>query len=138
MRFHVLTIFPDIFDSYIKESLFKRAAEKKLVAVKAYDLRAFTDDRHQKVDDRPFGGGPGMVMRADVLARAIEATPPSGDARPRLLMSARGAPLTQRRGEALAGGPGSLIVCGRFAGVAVKPRRAYGLRSRIALEKAAP
>ena len=72
MRFHILTIFPDMFDSYLDESLFKRAQKNKLVSVRAYDLRAFTKDRHKKVDDRPFGGGPGMVLKVQPVWDAVK------------------------------------------------------------------
>ena len=80
-----------------------------------HDIRAHAADRHGTVDDTPAGGGTGMVMKPDVLARAIDAV--ASDPRPRLLMSARGAPLTQARVAALAQGPGAVIVCGRFEGV---------------------
>jgi tRNA (guanine37-N1)-methyltransferase len=81
----------------------------------AIDIRSFATDKHRTVDDTPAGGGPGMVMKADVLARAIDAI--AADERPRLLMSPRGVPLTQSRVEALAGGPGVVLVCARFEGV---------------------
>src|SRR4051812_6209247 len=78
------------------------------------DIREHGLGVHRSVDDTPAGGGPGMVMRADVMARALDA---AGDGRPRLLMTPRGTPLTQPRVEALAQGPGAVIVCGRFEGV---------------------
>jgi tRNA (guanine37-N1)-methyltransferase len=81
----------------------------------AVDIRAFAPDKHRTVDDTPAGGGPGMVMKADVLGRAIDAT--ATDERPRLLLSPRGLPLTQARVETLARGPGIVLVCGRFEGV---------------------
>jgi tRNA (guanine37-N1)-methyltransferase len=84
-------------------------------ALDVADIRAFATDKHRSVDDTPAGGGPGMVMKADVLGRAIDAMP--ADRRPRLLLSPRGAPLTQARVEALADGPGVVLVCGRFEGV---------------------
>ena len=79
------------------------------------DIRTHATDKHGTVDDTPAGGGPGMVMKADVLARAIDAVP--ADSRPRLLMSARGRPLSQSRVMELARGPGAIVVCGRFEGV---------------------
>jgi len=79
------------------------------------DIRDFATDKHRSVDDTPAGGGPGMVMKPDVLARAIDAT--ATDARPRLLLSPRGTPLTQARVEALRRGPGAILVCGRFEGI---------------------
>jgi len=79
------------------------------------DIRDFASDQHRSVDDTPAGGGPGMVMKPNVLARAIDAT--ATDARPRLLLSPRGMPLTQGRVEALCRGPGAMLVCGRFEGI---------------------
>jgi tRNA (guanine37-N1)-methyltransferase len=90
-------------------------------------IRDFTTDRHRTVDDTPAGGGAGMVMRADVLAQAIDHASPKDDLRPRLLMSPRGMPLTQRRVRQLAGGPGAVIVCGRFEGVDQRLVEARGL-----------
>src|SRR5438477_5079592 len=111
----VLTIFPEMFPGPLGSSLAGKARENGLWALEARDIRDFAIDRHRTVDDTPAGGGPGMVMKADVLARAIDAA--GNDARPRLLMSARGVPLTQARVEALAAGPGLVAVCGRFEGV---------------------
>jgi tRNA (guanine37-N1)-methyltransferase len=84
-------------------------------AIDVTDIRAFAADRHRTVDDTPAGGGPGMVMKADVVGRAIDAT--AADERPRLLLSPRGTPLTQARVEALARGTGAVLICGRFEGV---------------------
>ena len=116
-RATVLTIFSDMFPGPLGASLAGKALAAGTWSLAAIDIRTSATDRHRSVDDTPAGGGPGMVMRADVLARAIDGALPAGDARPRLLMSARGAPLTQRRVEALARGPGAMIVCGRFEGV---------------------
>ncbi len=114
-RASVITIFPDMFPGPLGASLAGKAQEKGLWAVEAVDLRRFASDRHRTVDDTPAGGGPGMVMKPDVLGHAIDAA--ASDARPRLLMSARGAPLTQARAARLATGPGVVVVCGRFEGV---------------------
>jgi tRNA (guanine37-N1)-methyltransferase len=116
-RATVLTIFPEMFPGPLAASLAGKALASGLWALEPIDIRAHASDRHRSVDDTPAGGGPGMVMRADVLARAIDAATAQDDARPRLLMSARGAPLTQQRVAALARGPGVLLVCGRFEGV---------------------
>jgi tRNA (guanine37-N1)-methyltransferase len=97
-------------------SLAGKALASGLWALEARDIRASATDRHRSVDDTPAGGGPGMVLRADVLAAAIDAAGTGLD-RPRLLMSPRGRPLTQSRVRDLACGPGPLIVCGRFEGV---------------------
>ena len=113
----VLTIFPDMFPGPLGQSLAGKALATGIWRLDTHDIRTHASDRHRTVDDTPAGGGPGMVMKADVLARAIDAALAPDDARPRLLMSPRGTPLTQARVEALARGPGALIVCGRFEGV---------------------
>ncbi len=113
----VLTIFPDMFPGPLGVSLAGRALTTGLWALDAIDIRAYAADKHRSVDDTPAGGGPGMVMRADVLARAIDAAASADDTRPRLLMSARGVPLTQGRVSSLASGRGAIVVCGRFEGV---------------------
>ena len=114
-RATVLTLFPDMFPGPLGVSLAGKALASGLWALEARDIRDSATDRHRSVDDTPAGGGPGMVMKADVLARAIDAA--AGDSRPRLLMSARGAPLTQARVATLAKGDGAVIVCGRFEGI---------------------
>jgi tRNA (guanine37-N1)-methyltransferase len=116
-RASVLTIFPEMFPGPLGVSLAGRALAAGRWALDAVDIRVHASDKHRSVDDTPAGGGPGMVMRADVLARALDAVAGIGDPRPRLLMSPRGAVLTQRRAEALAAGPGVVLVCGRFEGV---------------------
>src|ERR1700728_1224071 len=114
-RASVLTIFPDMFPGPLGASLAGRALANGAWSLDAVDIRTFAADKHRSVDDTPAGGGPGMVMKADVLGRAIDAT--ATDQRPRLLLSPRGAPLTQKRVEALAAGPGVVMVCGRFEGI---------------------
>jgi tRNA (guanine37-N1)-methyltransferase len=114
-RASVLTIFPDIFPGPLSASLAGKALAAGAWSLDIIDIRAFATDKHRSVDDTPAGGGPGMVMKPDVLGRAIDAT--ATDQRPRLLLSPRGAPLTQTRVEALAGGAGIVVVCGRFEGV---------------------
>src|SRR6476620_6471405 len=113
-RASVLTIFPEMFPGPLGLSLAGKAIEKGVWALDAVDIRDHATDTHRTVDDTPAGGGPGMVMKADVLARAIDA---AGEGRPRLLMSPRGVPLTQGRVAQLAAGPGAIVVCGRFEGV---------------------
>ncbi|MCX7303004.1 MAG: tRNA (guanosine(37)-N1)-methyltransferase TrmD [Hyphomicrobiales bacterium] len=116
-RASVLTLYPEMFPGSLGVSLAGRALESGTWALDAVQIRDFAMDRHRTVDDTPAGGGAGMVMRADVLARAIDGASPPGDPRPRLLMSPRGLPLNQARVRALAAGPGAVIVCGRFEGV---------------------
>ena len=115
-RATVLTLFPDMFPGPLGVSLAGKALASGLWALEARDIRDSAADRHRSVDDTPAGGGPGMVLRADVLADAIDAANIAPD-RPRLLMSPRGRPLTQAKIMELATGPGPLIVCGRFEGV---------------------
>ena len=113
----ILTLFPGMFPGPLGTSLSGEALAQKIWALEARDIRDHGLGRHRAVDDTPAGGGPGMVIRADVLAASIDASLPPGDARPRLLMSPRGKPLTQARVRALAAGPGVAIICGRFEGV---------------------
>jgi len=115
-RATVLTLFPEMFPGPLGVSLAGKALASGLWALEARDIRDQATDRHRSVDDTPAGGGPGMVLRADVLAAAIDAAE-IAPGRPRLLMSPRGRPLTQSRVKELAAGPGPLIVCGRFEGV---------------------
>jgi tRNA (guanine37-N1)-methyltransferase len=115
-RATVLTLFPEMFPGPLGVSLAGRALASGLWQIEARDIRASATDRHRSVDDTPAGGGPGMVLRADVLAAAIDAAEIGPD-RPKLLMSPRGRPLTQARVRELAQGPGPLIVCGRFEGI---------------------
>ena len=114
-RASVITIFPDMFPGPLGLSLAGRARDKGIWAIDAIDLRDHATDKHRSVDDTPAGGGPGMVMRADVIARAIDAV--ATDDRPRLLMSPRGLPLTQRKVATLTQGPGVVLLCGRFEGI---------------------
>ncbi|MBA4791029.1 MAG: tRNA (guanosine(37)-N1)-methyltransferase TrmD [Rhizobiales bacterium] len=126
-RATLLTLYPDMFPGPLGHALAGRALASGLWALDALQIRDFATDRHRSVDDTPAGGGPGMVMRADVLARAIDAASPPGDQRPRLLMTPRGRPLTQRRVADLAQGPGAIILCGRFEGVDERVVAARGL-----------
>jgi tRNA (guanine37-N1)-methyltransferase len=124
-RASVLTIFPEMFPGPLGSSLAGKALASGAWSLDVVDIRGFATDKHRTVDDTPAGGGPGMVMKADVLGRAIDAT--ATDTRPRLLMSPRGTPLTQARIEALAGDPGVVLVCGRFEGVDERVIAARGL-----------
>ena len=110
----MLTILPEMFPGPLGTSLAGRALGVGLWSLSVRDIRAFATDRHRSVDDTPAGGGPGMVMRVDVLAAALDA---SGGAGPVLAMSPRGRPLTQARARALVSGDGVTIVCGRFEGL---------------------
>jgi len=124
-RATILTLYPEMFPGPLGISLAGRALANGLWSLEATQIRDHATDKHGTVDDTPAGGGPGMVMKADVLARALDAVP--ADARPRLIMSARGKPLTQARVRELAAGPGAVILCGRFEGVDERLIEARGL-----------
>jgi len=123
MRFHIITIFPGMFDSYLQESLFKRAQAKKIISVRAYDLRVFTKDKHRKVDDRPFGGGPGMVLAVQPVYDAVKKI--KSAARKTLkkrktrvvLFSTRGKRLDAAIARRLAKYDDIILICGRYEGV---------------------
>ena len=127
-RATVLTLYPEMFPGALGLSLAGRALEAGAWSLETVQIRDFATDRHRTVDDTPAGGGAGMVMRADVLARALDHAAPADDARPKLLMSPRGAPLTQARVRALAAGPGAAVLCGRFEGVDQRLIEARGLQ----------
>jgi tRNA (guanine37-N1)-methyltransferase len=123
----VVTLFPELFPGPLGASILGRGLADGLWSLRATQLRDFATDRHRTVDDTPSGGGAGMVLKPDILARAIDQVSPEGDTRPRLLMSPRGLPLTQARVRELAAGPGAVIVCGRFEGVDQRIIEARGL-----------
>lgn len=116
-RASVLTLYPEMFPGPLGISLSGEALSRGTWTLEARDIRAHGRGRHRSVDDTPAGGGPGMVIRADVLSEAIDAASPPDDPRPRLLMSPRGRPLAQAQVRELAQGPGIVVVCGRFEGV---------------------
>ncbi len=113
----VLTLYPEMFPGHLGLSLSGRALADGLWHIETVQIRDFATGKHRNVDDTPSGGGAGMVLRADVVARAIDAASSPGDVRPRILMSPRGVPLTQARARELASGEGVVILCGRFEGV---------------------
>lgn len=123
MRFHVLTIFPAIFDSYLDESLFKRAQKNKIISVRAYDLRMFTKDKHKKVDDRPFGGGPGMVLKVQPVWDAVKKIKTTRAKTLKkyktrvVLFSTRGKRLDAAMARRLVKYEDLILICGRYEGV---------------------
>jgi tRNA (guanine37-N1)-methyltransferase len=125
-RATILTLFPEMFPGPLGVSLSGKALASGVWALEARDIRASATDKHRSVDDTPAGGGPGMVLRADILAAAIDAAKLPASI-PRLLMSPRGRPLAQSRVRELAAGPGALVVCGRFEGVDQRAIEARGL-----------
>ncbi len=123
MRFDIITIFPQMFDSYLNESILKRTREKRLIEIKTHDLRRFARDKHRKVDDRPFGGGPGMVLKIEPLIKAINHAARSKIQDPRskilvVLFSPAGKQLDDKTALRLAKNKNRLIlICGRYEGV---------------------
>lgn len=113
----VLTLYPEMFPGPLGASLLGKALNKHLWSLEVRDIRAHGIGRHRTVDDTPAGGGPGMVMRADVACAAIDAAKEAGPERPAIYLSPRGIPLTQARVQTLAEGPGALLLCGRFEGL---------------------
>ena len=116
-RATVLTLYPEMFPGPLGISLAGKALAEATWSLEVRDIRASATDKHRSVDDTPAGGGPGMVLRADVLAAAIDTASPEGDTRQRLLMSPRGVPLDQAMVAEIAREPGVVIVAGRFEGV---------------------
>ncbi len=123
-RATVLTIFPEMLPGPLAYSLAGKALRAGLWRLETVDIRDFARDKHRSVDDAPFGGGPGMVMRPDVLDAAVAG---SGGAGPVILLSPRGGRLEQQRVRALAAGPGVTLICGRFEGVDERALEAGGI-----------
>lgn len=113
-RADVLTIFPSMFPGPLGESLAGKARDQNIWSLKTTDIRDFGLGKHRSVDDAPFGGGAGMVMRPDVLDAAIASV---ADDRPLIVLTPRGVPLTQKRAQELAEGSGIILLCGRFEGI---------------------
>jgi tRNA (guanine37-N1)-methyltransferase len=134
MRFEIVTIFPGFFSSFFENGILRRALAEGLVEVAIHDLRAFTHDRHRTVDDRPFGGGEGMVLKPQPIAEAFAslgiepkpAQPPASPARTRvILLSAQGRPFTQALARELASLDRVVLLCGRYEGVDERINQLY-------------
>lgn len=123
----VLTILPEMFPGPLGVSLVGTALENKLWALETLDIRNFAQDRHRSVDDTPAGGGPGMVMRADVVGPAVDAAREKAPEAPLIYLSPRGAPLTQARVRELSAGTGVTLLCGRFEGLDQRVLDARGI-----------
>jgi tRNA (guanine37-N1)-methyltransferase len=118
MRFDVLTLFPEIFTGYLGQSLLKRAVDAGIVSVQVHNIRDWAQGKHRQVDDRPFGGGPGMVLRPEPVVECVEAVQSTGDRPGHLvLLSPQGRRLDQRVVEELAALPRLAMICGRYEGV---------------------
>ncbi len=116
-RYDVLTIFPEMIASYAKESILGRAQEKKLIAVTGHDLRQWAEDKHRKVDDTPYGGGPGMVMKVEPIEKAVKKIRARSKNTRVIVTSASGKTFTQRDAERLAQYNQVIFVCGRYEGI---------------------
>ena len=115
MRFDVVTIFPHVFDPFLEVGVVGRARGRGLIEFEAHDLRDYTDDPHRQVDDAPFGGGPGMVLKAEPVFAAVEAARLVNPG-PVVLFEPWGEPFTQPVAQELAAEPGLILVCGRYEG----------------------
>lgn len=117
MRFDVLTLFPELFSGYLGQSLLKKAIDRGIVDVQLHDIRRWAHNKHQKVDDRPFGGGPGMVLMVEPLVECVEAVREQSPVAPHLIMlTPQGRRLDQRVVEELATHPRLMLLCGRYEG----------------------
>lgn len=117
MQFDVLTLFPEIFSGYVSQSLLSKAIESGLVQIDLHDIRNWTLDKHQRVDDRPYGGGPGMVMQVEPVVECVEAVQKTGESPGNLIMlTPTGKPLNQRLVEELVQRPRHILLCGRYEG----------------------
>jgi tRNA (guanine37-N1)-methyltransferase len=116
MRFDVLTLFPQMFPGYLGQSLLKKAIDAGLVDVRMQDFRKWTKDKHNSVDDRPFGGGPGMVMKVEPVVECVEEVQQEGPAAHVVLLSPQGRPLRQEVVEELSGHERLILMCGRYEG----------------------
>src|SRR5258708_9501203 len=118
MKFEIVTIFPDFFRGPLDYGIVRRARETKLIEISIHDLRGFTTDKHRTVDDRPFGGGEGMLLKPEPLFEAVESIFPERTARQRvILLSAQGARFDQAAARRLTGFEEILFICGRYEGV---------------------
>ncbi len=118
MRIDLMTLFPDMCDAVLRTSILGRARENGLLAVHCHDIRDYTTDRHRRVDDYPYGGGKGMLMQADPIARCFDAVCREAGARPHLIyLSPQGRTLTQQRARELAQLPNLALLCGHYEGI---------------------
>ncbi|MEY2893088.1 MAG: hypothetical protein RJA98_2996, partial [Pseudomonadota bacterium] len=119
MRFDVITLFPELFGPHLTQGITRRAYESRQVDVRLWALRDFAEDNYRRVDDRPYGGGPGMVMLAEPLERALSAVrADQGEARlPTIHFSPTGRRIDQALVQEMAAGPGAVLLCGRYEGI---------------------
>jgi len=127
MRLDVVSIFPEVFEPVFRQGVVGRGIQRGLLSLHAHDLRVHTVDRHRQVDDAPFGGGAGMVLKPEPIFAAVEAIRPHNPG-PVVLMEPWGEPLTQSLAAALASGPGLIVVCGRYEGIDDRVRQGLAAR----------
>ncbi|MDP2704088.1 MAG: tRNA (guanosine(37)-N1)-methyltransferase TrmD [bacterium] len=117
IAFSIISIFPEAFSSYLKTSILGKAGERKLINIKAVDPRTFTKDKHKTVDDKPYGGGPGMVMKIEPIYKAVQSARKKGKKERVILFSTRGKIFTQKDARRLAKYDHLILICGRYEGV---------------------
>ncbi|MDE1924577.1 MAG: tRNA (guanosine(37)-N1)-methyltransferase TrmD [Patescibacteria group bacterium] len=122
MKFHVITLFPEVIDSYVTASILGRAQKDKLLAVKIYQLRDFVSNKWGKADERPYGGGPGMVLQAEPVIKAVEKIR-KGKKMKVLITSPNGKPLTNAYAKKLAKEKDVIIICGRYEGIDARAKK---------------
>jgi len=125
MKFDILTLFPDMFRGPFDESIIRRGQDKGLIQIGLHQIREFAMDRHHTVDDPPYGGGSGMLMKPEPLAACIEAVKKINEEAPVLLTTPQGRPLNQKMALELSGKPGLIIICGRYEGIDERIREQY-------------
>jgi tRNA (guanine37-N1)-methyltransferase len=125
VKFQILTLFPEFFDTPLRTSILGRARDKELVDYRLVDIRAFATDKHNTADDLPYGGGAGMVMKPGPLVGALEHAREQDPDAPRILLSPQGEPLSQNVAEELSQEPGLILTCGRYEGVDERVRQGW-------------
>jgi tRNA (guanine37-N1)-methyltransferase len=121
LEFHVVTLFPELFAGFLEASLVGKAIKSGLISIRLVDLRGYTHDKHRTVDDAPYGGGSGMVMKTAPILEALAAAPPAH----RVLLTPQGTPFAQAKARELAARPSLLLFCGRYEGVDERVRRLF-------------
>lgn len=117
MNFDIITIFPSVFKPYFSESIIKRAQEKKLVKINVHNLRDYTKDKHKTIDDRPYGGGPGMIFKVEPIYKAVQKIRKKRKKVRVILLSAKGRPFNQKMAQRLSRFDQLILICGRYEGV---------------------
>lgn len=118
IKFNIITIFPSIFDSFLKESFIKKAQDKKLIKIKINNLRDWADDPHKKVDDRPYGGGLGMVLKVEPIYKAVQDIKRKNKGKTKvILFTPRGKKFTQQKANEFSQYDNLIMICGRYEGV---------------------